>query len=374
MATSSTLMLVGDVVAQQIELASARRKNETPGHFLQHRQVLLQPSWLFPAGIELQLTRTSVMCTWAGLMGLFWTAWFRRMDLIFHKLPKLVGVIGKVAATAITPPFTNTAFMGIVTMIEETVINGRGDDPEYCALSATRARVLTRWTIMASMDETELQHLYAWIDKIPLSRPKRNITRDFSDGVMVAEVVNHFVPRIVEMHNYSPASSSKQKQENWGTLNSKVFKKLGLTVPESVVKGVIANKPGVIEVVLSNLRVKIEQYQNRSGSAASAEWGELNPAPVRTGGRKKNTGGNRSPSRPHHHANGSSNSFDVVSGPPYDEIEDPTQALMEKDQSIIDYQETVEILQVKVRKLEQLVKLKDRRIDELAKKLERFES
>ena len=36
---------------------------------------------------------------------------------------------------------------------------------------------------------------------------------------------------------------------------------------------------------------------------------------------------------------------------------------MEKDQSIMDYQETVEILQVKVRKLEQLVKLKDRRID-----------
>jgi DNA-binding IclR family transcriptional regulator len=41
----------------------------------------------------------------------------------------------------------------------------------------------------------------------------------------------------------------------------------------------------------------------------------------------------------------------------------PLQALMEKDQSIMDYQETVEILQVKVRKLEQLVKLKDRRID-----------
>lgn len=39
------------------------------------------------------------------------------------------------------------------------------------------------------------------------------------------------------------------------------------------------------------------------------------------------------------------------------------QALMEKDQSLMDYQETVEILQVKVRKLEQLVKLKDRRVE-----------
>lgn len=32
------------------------------------------------------------------------------------------------------------------------------------------------------LNEEELQDLYAWIDKIPLSRPKRHITRDFSDG------------------------------------------------------------------------------------------------------------------------------------------------------------------------------------------------
>ena len=39
------------------------------------------------------------------------------------------------------------------------------------------------------------------------------------------------------------------------------------------------------------------------------------------------------------------------------------QVLLEKDQSLMDYQETVEILQVKVRKLEQLVLLKDKRIE-----------
>ena len=32
------------------------------------------------------------------------------------------------------------------------------------------------------MDEDSLQELYTWIDEIPLSRPKKNITRDFSDG------------------------------------------------------------------------------------------------------------------------------------------------------------------------------------------------
>ena len=32
------------------------------------------------------------------------------------------------------------------------------------------------------LDEEELQSVYNWIDEIPLSRPKKNITRDFSDG------------------------------------------------------------------------------------------------------------------------------------------------------------------------------------------------
>jgi hypothetical protein len=28
----------------------------------------------------------------------------------------------------------------------------------------------------------QVQELYAWVDQVPLSRPKRNFTRDFSDG------------------------------------------------------------------------------------------------------------------------------------------------------------------------------------------------
>jgi hypothetical protein len=35
---------------------------------------------------------------------------------------------------------------------------------------------------MSSLDEEALQKVYCWVDEIPLSRPKRNISRDFSDG------------------------------------------------------------------------------------------------------------------------------------------------------------------------------------------------
>ena len=53
------------------------------------------------------------------------------------------------------------------------------------------------------IDEEEVQMVYNWIDEIPLSRPKRNISRDFADGCLLAEVIHHFVPKIIELHNYS---------------------------------------------------------------------------------------------------------------------------------------------------------------------------
>ena len=53
------------------------------------------------------------------------------------------------------------------------------------------------------LTEEDLQVVYTWIDSIPLSRPKRNITRDFADGCLTAEVVKHYIPKLVELHNYS---------------------------------------------------------------------------------------------------------------------------------------------------------------------------
>ena len=70
------------------------------------------------------------------------------------------------------------------------------------------------------LNEEELNLIYNYVDDIPLSRPKRNISRDFSDGVLVAEIVYHFIPKLVEIHNYSAANSSQKKLYNWDTLNS----------------------------------------------------------------------------------------------------------------------------------------------------------
>jgi CH-like domain in sperm protein len=61
----------------------------------------------------------------------------------------------------------------------------------------------------SELGDDELNELYTWIDSIPLSRPKKNIARDFSDGLMVAEVIHNFVPKIVSTHNYPSTHNVK---------------------------------------------------------------------------------------------------------------------------------------------------------------------
>ena len=45
-----------------------------------------------------------------------------------------------------------------------------------------------RQSMAVVLTEDDLQKLYAWIDQIPLTRPKKNISRDFSDACLIAEV------------------------------------------------------------------------------------------------------------------------------------------------------------------------------------------
>ncbi|KAI8921748.1 hypothetical protein BC831DRAFT_393134, partial [Entophlyctis helioformis] len=115
---------------------------------------------------------------------------------------------------------------------------------------------------MHELSEEEIQSLYTWIDEIPLSRPKKNISRDFSDGVACAEVVRHFIPKLVDIHNYSPANSVSQKIYNWTTLNRetcrlKGVQAVGYSTNDEIISCIVNNKPGYIEYILYELRQKV---------------------------------------------------------------------------------------------------------------------
>ena len=44
---------------------------------------------------------------------------------------------------------------------------------------------------------------------------KRTPPDDFSDGVLTAEIVHHYFPKLVELHNFPAANSYAQKIYNW---------------------------------------------------------------------------------------------------------------------------------------------------------------
>lgn len=114
-----------------------------------------------------------------------------------------------------------------------------------------------------SLDEQTTKELLIWIDSIDLSRPKKNINRDFADGVLVAEVIHSYFPQRVEKHNYISSSGRQGKLTNWATLNRKVLSKFGFTVPQDVIENIIAAKPNYVEIFLNGLRRIIEAEKNK---------------------------------------------------------------------------------------------------------------
>uniref|UniRef100_A0A8B9ECD5 Sperm flagellar 1 n=1 Tax=Anser cygnoides TaxID=8845 RepID=A0A8B9ECD5_ANSCY len=272
-----------------------------------------------------------------------------------------------------------------------------------------------------------LRALYRWVDAVPLSRPRRNIARDFSDGgargpgppgsragawgglgrgcgarpgpsvgpgpasrpcprasppppppVLAAELVKFFFPAMVQLHSYVPASSTPQKLANWGHLNRKVLSKLNFSLPDEVIRQVVQCRPGTVEQVLLLLRQKIEEKQKQSKAVpgpeqelgartAQEEVGYLETG--RAGySEAKSTGQGCAQESPGA-AGGSRSHLGYARHPAGDTAAIHLQ-LAEKEQALLLAQEAVQLLQMKVRRLEQLLRLKDTRIDDLSRRLQ----
>jgi len=84
-------------------------------------------------------------------------------------------------------------------------------------------------------------------------------------AVLAAELVAHYFPKLVELHNYSSANSLRQKLYNWATLNrkkdanrllrsgprksphytpEKVFRRLNFDVKKAEIEAIVNCKPG----------------------------------------------------------------------------------------------------------------------------------
>ena len=221
------------------------------------------------------------------------------------------------------------------------------------------------------MDDESLQQVYCWVDEISLSRPKRNISRDFSDGVLIAEIVSSYFPRIVELHNYSAANSVRQKLYNWNTLNTKVFKKIGYQISQKDINNVVKCVPGVIEQVLFDTKQKLDAVRANGGPPRARPKEKRNRRAARDAARNSdrniparnnNLGPRESKfNQPQQHQQ----QYNAPWQPSVGRQDAPgvsmrqgvdEEILIEKEETIQELRETVEILELKVKKLEQLVR------------------
>ncbi|KAH0513937.1 Sperm flagellar protein 1 [Microtus ochrogaster] len=229
----------------------------------------------------------------------------------------------------------------------------------------------------SSVDEEALHQLYLWVDNIPLSRPKRNLSRDFSDGVLVAELIKFYFPKMVEMHNYVPANSLQQKLSNWGHLNRKVLNKLNFSVPDDVMRKIAQCSPGVVELVLIPLRQRLEERQRRQklGAGSLQELASQDVSGYMDMGLSQKTLGDGAPALGGEQLRGGRPP--APRPPGYNQAlqGDPSFVLQiaEKEQEMLASQETVQVLQMKVKRLEHLLQLKNVRIDDLSRRLQQAE-
>jgi hypothetical protein len=114
--------------------------------------------------------------------------------------------------------------------------------------------------------------ILAWLDTIPLSRAVRNIETDFSDGILVAEIVAYFFPEYVDLDMFHIARNMSQRTKNWRLLNSDVLPKLSLHAPGTVVHDITNGDHRAIELFLLHLREKIEENLIRTGRKSRLQW------------------------------------------------------------------------------------------------------
>lgn len=237
---------------------------------------------------------------------------------------------------------------------------------------------------MTDLNEQLLEEIYTWIDQVPLSRPKRDLKRDFSDGVLVAEVVKHFLPNCVDLHNYVSTLAVSKKLINWHILNRKVFKKMGFEVNEDVVDKIVNCQPFAIEQFLILLRRKVEQLSSGHGIVSDrpeVDQDELSSVrgptvrktasgQLKTSHRAKMSASSGGTSgfaggQVVGNAGAVASSSKQVAAAAGGDVVVPRTFLLEKDEQLQAKDETIEILQAKVRRLEQLLQLKDIRIEDL---------
>merc|ERR1719253_1307444 len=169
------------------------------------------------------------------------------------------------------------------------------------------------------------------------------------------------------MHSYSSANSLTQKKGNWKLLNQKVLKKLGYQIHDQDVDEISKASPGAVERVLKQLQEKVLAAQN--GELKVPRSGPGRPSLVAPERGAVSTPSSATPSAA---APVPARAGVVAAVGAAGKREMDSELLLEKEQTIAELREMVGIMSEKIQKLEQLVKVKDQKLEAMGQKLQRY--
>ncbi|XP_053663359.1 sperm flagellar protein 1-like [Anopheles marshallii] len=108
----------------------------------------------------------------------------------------------------------------------------------------------------------EITEVYRWVKQFNLSKEIKNINRDFTDGVLVAEILKHLYPKLVDLHNYTRCNATRNKLDNWQTLSRKVFHRMNIYLDDEMMADLASGTNGMLEVLLYEVMAKYSLEHN----------------------------------------------------------------------------------------------------------------
>ncbi|EDL78951.1 spermatogenesis associated 4 [Rattus norvegicus] len=102
-----------------------------------------------------------------------------------------------------------------------------------------------------------------WLQGLDLSFFPRNVTRDFSNGYLVAEIFCIYYPWDLRLSSFENGTSLKVKLDNWAQIEKFLAKKK-FKLPKELIHGTIHCKAGVPEILIQEIYTLLTHQEIRS--------------------------------------------------------------------------------------------------------------
>ncbi|KAF4026086.1 hypothetical protein G4228_018204 [Cervus hanglu yarkandensis] len=102
-----------------------------------------------------------------------------------------------------------------------------------------------------------------WLQGLDLTFFPRNISRDFSNGFLIAEIFTTYYPWDLKLSSFENGTSLKVKLDNWAQLEKFLARKK-LKLPEELIHGTIHCKAGVPEILIQEVYTLLTHREIKS--------------------------------------------------------------------------------------------------------------